>query len=99
MLVAQFPYGGAELAALIAKLVEVEPKFADQVVGVARTANPAQQDAIGAGLGDASRKFGALARLDWARDAAAHIRQAMAAADDRTRAAWIAATGADAKAP
>jgi hypothetical protein len=98
-LVAQFPNGGPELSALLAKLVAVQPTLADQIVGIARTANTAQQDAIGTGLGDASRKFGKLAHLAWAHDAEANIRQAMAGADDRTRAAWLAGTSADEKVP
>jgi hypothetical protein len=90
-LVAQFPDGGPQLRALIAKLVEVEPTIAEDVVRVARAASPAQQDSIGAGLADASRSFVKLGGLDWARDSDAHIRQAMSTADDRTRAAWSGA--------
>jgi hypothetical protein len=90
-LVAEFPGGGPQLRALIAKLVEVEPTIAADVVRLARAASPAQQDSIGAGLADASRNFARLGGLDWARDSDAQIRRAMGAADDRTWAAWAGA--------
>ena len=53
----QFPDGGQGLADAIAQAVETDPSLADAVVAVALTATPAQQQAIGGGLGAAAAFF------------------------------------------
>lgn len=88
VLVAQFPNGGPTLRAMIAKLVKIDATMADEVVALARAANPAQQASIGAGLAEASDFFTGLEKLAWTREADAQIRRAMDSADEGTRTGW-----------
>jgi hypothetical protein len=54
------------------------------VVAAAHKANPAQRQAMGAGLADAANYF-AKVGLDWARGSESRIRTAMLCADAETR--------------
>jgi hypothetical protein len=51
-LLVQFPGGGPGLRAAISLLLKADPKLADDVVFSARTANPAQRQAIRKGIAD-----------------------------------------------
>jgi hypothetical protein len=55
--VALHPEGGSALTQIAARLVEDDPALAPTVVALARTANPAQQVALGAALGQAAAYF------------------------------------------
>ena len=83
-LLARYPAGGPALRAAIAAAVEANPSLADVIVAAARKANPAQKQAIGAGLADAANYFAKIG-VDWARGAEGRIRTAMMCADDGTR--------------
>jgi hypothetical protein len=87
-LLAQFPSGGPALRAAIAQLVETTPSLADEVVLLARNANPAQKEAIGAGLADAANYY-AKCGSDFCRGAESRIRIAMNFADAGTRVGFI----------
>lgn len=84
----EFPAGGPALRAAVARLVEADPSLADDLVSLARKANPAQKLAIGMGLADAADYF-AKCGLDWCRGAEARIRTAMNSADEGTRIGFI----------
>jgi hypothetical protein len=75
-LLRQYPDGGPGLRAAIARLVEGDASLAEAVVAAAETANPAQQTAMGAGLGDAQDFFAKIGS-DFALHAAALIRAAV----------------------
>jgi hypothetical protein len=90
-LLAQFPAGGPDLRAAIARAVEMDPSLADDVVFAARTAEASQKLAVGEGLGDAASFFAKIG-LDFGRLAEARIRTAMICADARTRVGFVAAT-------
>jgi hypothetical protein len=83
-LLGQFPSGGPGLRAAIARALEVDPSLADDVVFLARKANPAQKQAMGQGLADAASYF-AKCGVDWCRAAEARIRTVLPYADDGTR--------------
>ena len=83
-LLARYPAGGPALRAAIAAAVEANPSLADVIVAAARKANPAQKQAIGAGLADAANYFAKIG-VDWARGAEGRIRTAMVCADEGTR--------------
>lgn len=87
-LLAQFPAGGPALRAAIARAVEADPSLAPAVIFAARNANPAQKEAIGAGLADAANYY-AKCGLDWCRGLEARIRTAMICADPGTRVGFI----------
>ncbi len=87
-LLAQFPNGGPGLRAAVARLTEADPALADDFVFIARRANPAQKEAIGAGLSDATeyyRKCGS----DFCKGAQARIRFAVNFADEGTRIGYV----------
>ena len=83
-LLAQFPNGGPGLRAAIARLLEANPALADDVVAAARKANPAQKQAMGEGLADATLYF-AKCGSDACRGFEAQIRWAERFADEGTR--------------
>jgi hypothetical protein len=83
-LIAQFRDGGPGLRAAIARLLEVTPSLADDVVFAARRANRAQRLAIGQGLADATLYF-AKCGSDACRRAELQIRWAVDFADLETR--------------
>jgi hypothetical protein len=87
-LLAQFPGGGPALRAAVAQLVEAFPSLADQLVLLARNANSAQKEAIGAGLADAANFF-AKCGSDFCRGAESRVRTAMNCADAGTRVGFI----------
>ena len=87
-LLAQFPGGGPALRAAVAQLVEAFPSLADEIVFLARNANSAQKEAIGAGLADAANYF-AKCGSDFCRGAESRIRTAMNFADAGTRLGFI----------
>lgn len=75
-ILAQYPNGGPGLRAAVARLVETDASLAAAVVAASDLANPAQQAAIGAGLGDATNFFAKIAS-DFAKHAAELIRAAI----------------------
>ncbi len=86
---AQYPQGGADLAALISKLVVASPKLADAFLKTRGLANPAQKSAIGAGLGQA---VSIINEKD--PEAATAIAQLVAAANDKIiQTAFVASIG------
>jgi hypothetical protein len=87
-LLAQFPNGGPGLRAAIARLLEANPSLADDVVFAARKANPAQKQAMGEGLADATLYFGKCGS-DFCRGAESRIRWATRFADEGTRIGFI----------
>ncbi len=87
-LLAQFPGGGPGLRAAIAQLVEATPSLAADAVLLARNANSAQKEAIGAGLADAANYF-AKCGSDFCRGAESRVRTAMNCADAGTRIGFI----------
>lgn len=87
-LLANFPNGGPELRAAIARAVEANPYLADEVVAAARKANANQKAAIGAGLADAANYFAKCGR-DSCRGLESHIRTAMNCADEGTRVGFV----------
>lgn len=87
-LLAQFPAGGPGLRAAIAQLVEANPSLAADAVLLAHNANPAQKEAIGAGLADAANYY-AKCGSDFCRGAESSIRTAMNYADAGTRIGFI----------
>jgi hypothetical protein len=91
-ILAQYPDGGPGLRAAIAAAVEADPSFAAAVIDAAATANPLQQQAIGAGLADAVNFFAAIGN-DWARAAQATILAALSNAAPVVAAAFTAAVG------
>lgn len=56
-LLAQYPDGGAPLAAAITAAVEANPALAYAIASAAFSATPAQQTAMGTGLADAANYF------------------------------------------
>jgi hypothetical protein len=87
-LLAQFPNGGPGLRAAIARLLEANPWLADDVVFAARKANPAQKQAVGEGLADATLYFEKCGS-DSCRGAESQIRWAVRFADEGTRIGFI----------
>jgi hypothetical protein len=87
-LLAQFPNGGPGLRAAIARLLEATPSLADDVVQAARRAKPAQKEAMGAGLADATLYF-AKCGSDMCRGYEGQIRWAVRFADDGTRVGFV----------
>ena len=83
-LLARFPAGGPALRAEIARLLEMNPHLAREVVAAACGANPDQKEAIGAGMADAANYFGKLGS-EAARLAETEIRTAMLIADPLTK--------------
>lgn len=83
-LLAQFSQGGPALRAAIAAAIEADPSLAADVAAAAGSANPAQKEAICAGLADAASYF---LRIDStaAQNTAALIQAAVALADAATR--------------
>ena len=78
------------MRAAIAAAVEADPALADLIVLAAKSANPAQKLAIGAGLADGANFF-AKSGLAGAQAAAAEIQTAMASADEGTRSGFLLA--------
>ena len=87
-ILAQYPTGGPGLRAAIARLLEANPGLADDVVFAARKANPAQKEAIGAGLADATLYFFKCG-ADSCRRSELQIRWAVRFADDGTRVGFL----------
>jgi hypothetical protein len=88
-LLSQFPDGGPDLRATVARLVEADPSLAGEVVSVAERATSAQKEAIGGGLADAASFFakcGAQCRY-----AQQQVRCAIASADSGTRVGYVVA--------
>ena len=83
-LLARFPNGGPGLRAAIARLLEANPTLADDVVAAARGANPAQKQAMGEGIADATLYF-AKCGSDFCKGNEAGIRSATNFADEGTR--------------
>jgi hypothetical protein len=83
-LLRQFPQGGPGLRAAVARLLEVNPALADDVVAAARRGNHAQKEAMGEGLADASLYF-AKCGSDFCKGYEAQIRWAERYADDETK--------------
>jgi hypothetical protein len=83
-LLKQFPAGGPGLRAAIARLLEVTPALADDVVMAARRGNPAQKEAMGEGMADAALYF-VKCGSDFCRGYEAQVRFAMRFADEGTR--------------
>jgi hypothetical protein len=81
---AQFPNGGPGLRAAIARMLEVNPALADDVVEAALKGNPAQKEAMGEGMADATLYF-AKCGTDSCRGSEGIIRWAMRFADEGTR--------------
>jgi hypothetical protein len=87
-IMAQFPSGGPGLRAAIARMLEVNPSLADDVVYAAHRGNRAQKEAMGEGLADATLYF-AKCGSDSCRGLEAQIRWAVRFADDETRIGFI----------
>src|SRR3981081_1568143 len=83
-IMAQFPNGGPGLRAAIARMLEVNPALADDVVQAASKGNPAQKVAMGEGMADAALYF-AKCGTDFCRGSEGIIRWAMQFADEGTR--------------
>ena len=84
-LLTQFPVGGPDMRATIARIVIAEPSLAREVVALSARATAAQKEAIGGGLSDAASFF-AKCGVPCAY-AAQQVRNAIASADSDTRAA------------
>ncbi len=70
---ASYPSGGAGLADAVAKALAADIGVLDEIVAMLAEANPAQQAAIGAGLGRAAKYYDSLAKVaidDQAKEAA-----------------------------
>jgi hypothetical protein len=87
-LLSQYPGGGPDLRAAIARAVEANPTLADDTVFA--PANPSQQGAKGAGLADAV-KFFANCGLATCRTAESSIRIAISFGDAGTRSGFVVA--------
>jgi hypothetical protein len=87
-LLSQYPGGGPDLRAAIARAVEANPTLADDTVFAPASAT--QQDAKGAGLADAV-KFFANCGLATCRTAESQIRTAISFGDSGTRAGFVVA--------
>lgn len=57
-----FPIGGPQLSALVKSLVLADPSLADDLIVLAKQANPVQASAIGAGIGAAAKALFATAQ-------------------------------------
>ena len=91
-LFSQYPNGGAALRAAIAQAVEADPTLADDVVFLASSASASQQNAAGAGLGDALNYYQTLNTPNGIK-AAADIQAVVPLGTVTTSAAFAAATG------
>jgi len=94
-ILAEFPDGGQALSDAIASAVEEDPALASAVVEVALTANPEQQQALGAGLAGAASFFADKTSPD-ANQAQQEIQAAMTGAPGLTQTAFTNAGGATA---
>jgi hypothetical protein len=83
-IMAAFPNGGPGLRAAIARMLEVNPALADDVVQAASKGSPAQKEAMGEGMADATLYF-AKCGTDACRGFEGMIRWAMRFADEGTR--------------
>ena len=86
---AKYPQGGAELVALIRRLVIASPKLADAFLNARSSASSGQKSSIGTGLGQA---VSIINKKD--PEAATAIAQLVAAANDKViQTAFVAAVG------
>jgi hypothetical protein len=86
-LLSQFPAGGPDLRATVARLVEAEPSLAGEVASVSDSATAAQKEAIGAGLADAASFFAKCgAQCKYAEQ---QVRNVVACADSGTRVGYV----------
>jgi hypothetical protein len=88
-LLSQFPQGGPDLQATVARLVEAEPSLAAEVVSLSDNAIAAQKEAIGGGLADAASFFAKCGAQ--CKSAEQQVRCAIAFADSGTRVGYVMA--------